>query len=320
MRKKILITGGAGYIGSRLTERLLYGNYNHDEVTVFDNQLYDKTSLLKLAEDKHFTFVRGDVRNDGELKKQVEKHDIIISLAALVGFPLCEKNPIDAELVNYRANKKICEWKSKDQVIIYPNSNSGYGSTDSGSVCTEENPMNPITLYGKTKLMAEEAICQVPNRVVLRLATVFGPSSRPRFDLLVNNLVLKALKDRIIVLYEPHFMRNYIHIRDVVDAFVHIVSHTNKSMYTRSLMDEVYNVGNDAINMTKLQLVEKIKEQIPLEIIFAEFTNDPDKRNYAISSEKFYKTGFNCNYSIEQGIWELKRVYEMLEEPWRSNY
>lgn len=307
---KILITGGAGYIGSELVRYLL----NDHEVTVFDNLMYDKTSLLRYVNVKSFNFIKGDVRNDSELKKAVEEHDIIISLAALVGFPLCAKNPIDAELVNYKANENISKWVSKNQLVIYPCTNSGYGSTDGKSVCTEESPMNAISIYGKTKVEAEKVIQQLNNFVTFRLATVFGPSTRMRTDLLVNNLVLKALKDKNIVLYEHSYMRNYLHIQDACRAFKHVIDNWEK------VKNNTYNVGNDNINSSKLQLCETIKNHIPIDIIKSDFHSDPDKRNYIVSSQKFYNTGFECKFDLDIGIDQLIKAYSLIDTPWYANY
>jgi len=309
---KILITGGAGYIGSVLTEQLLQKN---NIVTVLDQQIYNKTSLLSCIKySDNFNFVRGDVRNDILLRDLVSKHDIIIPLAALVGAPLCEKNPIDAELINYKHIKNICNWKNKEQFVIYPNSNSGYGATDGKSVCTEENAMNPISIYGTTKLRAEDECRSVENHVTLRLATVFGSSPRPRFDLLVNNLVMRAIKEKMIVLYENQAMRNYIHVKDIVNVFIHTIENWDLCK------NNTYNAGNDLVNCNKLQLVERIKQHVPIEIIQAEYTKDPDGRNYIVSSNKLYNTGFNCNYDLDFGIKELIKVVSMIDEPINANY
>ena len=309
---KILITGGAGYIGSVLTEQLLQKN---NIVTVLDEQIYNKSSLLSCIKyNDNFNFVRGDVRSDTLLRDLVSKHDIIIPLAALVGAPLCEKNPIDAELINYKHIKNICNWKNKEQFVIYPNSNSGYGATDGKSACTEESPMNPISIYGTTKLRAEDECRSVENHVTLRLATVFGSSPRPRFDLLVNNLVMRAIKEKMIVLYENQAMRNYIHVKDIVNVFIHIIENWDLCK------NNTYNAGNDLVNCNKLQLVEKIKQYVPLEIIQAEYTKDPDGRNYIVSSQKLYNTGFNCTYDLDFGIKELIKVVQMIDEPINANY
>ena len=309
---KILITGGAGYIGSVLSEQLLQKN---NSITVLDKQMYNKTSLLPCIKyrDK-FNFIRGDVRDDESLKDLVSKHDIIIPLAALVGAPLCDKNPIDAELINYKHIKNICDWKRKDQIIIYPNSNSGYGATDGISACTEESPMKPISIYGTTKLRAEDECRSVENHVTLRLATVFGSSPRPRFDLLVNNLVMRAIKEKMIVLYENQAMRNYIHVRDIVNVFIHTIENWDLCK------NNTYNAGNDLVNCNKLQLVEKIKQHIPLEIIQAEYTKDPDNRNYIVSSQKLYDSGYKCSYDLDYGIKELIIVVSMIDEAINANY
>lgn len=309
---RVLITGGAGYIGSVLSQELLkLGN----EVTVLDNQMYNKYSLLSCVEyGSKFNFIRGDVRDEKVLKDLVSKNDVIVPLAALVGAPLCDRNPIDAELINFKHVKDICSHKSNSQLIIYPNSNSGYGATDGVSACTEESPMNPISIYGTTKLRAENECKLTDNHVTLRLATVFGASPRPRFDLLVNNLVLRATKEKMIVLYENQAMRNYIHVRDIVGVFVHILDNWD------ICKNETYNAGNDSINCNKLQLVEKIKKYIPLEVIQAEYTKDPDGRNYIVSSQKLYNTGFKCEYDLDYGIQEIKKVITMVEEPINANY
>lgn len=309
---RILITGGAGYIGSVLSEELLRrGHY----VTVLDTQMYNKTSLLSCIKyGNKFNFIRGDVRNESQLKTLVFKHDVIIPLAALVGAPLCDKNPIDAELINFKHVKDVCVSKTNEQLVIYPNSNSGYGATDGLSACTEESPMNPISIYGTTKLRAEFECKNVENHVTLRLATVFGSSPRPRFDLLVNNLVLRALKDKYIVLYENQAMRNYIHVKDIVNVFVHVLENWNVCK------NQTFNAGNDLINCNKLQLVQKINQHIPIEIIKAEYTKDPDGRNYIVSSQKLYNTNFKCDFDLDYGIEELIKTVHMIDEPINANY
>jgi nucleoside-diphosphate-sugar epimerase len=308
---RILVTGGAGYIGSVLTERLLEEGYS---VTVLDRQMYNKTSLLPCLKYPKFRFVRGDVKNETLLKKLVSEHDVLIPMAALVGAPLCERNPIEAELVNFKHVADMCKFKTNSQYIIYPNSNSGYGATDGKSACTEESPMNPISIYGTTKLRAEYECQNVDNHVTLRLATVFGYSPRPRFDLLVNNLVMRAVKEKMIVLYENQAMRNYIHVRDIVEVFLHTIKNWD------SCKNNTYNSGNDGINCNKLQLVQKIQTHIPLEIIKAEYTQDPDGRNYIVSSQKLYNTGFACVHDLDYGIKELIKVLEMIDEPINANY
>jgi nucleoside-diphosphate-sugar epimerase len=307
---KILITGGAGYIGSELTGFLL----DKHEVYNVDTLMYDKTSLLKYVGNPNFHFEKVDVRNTHTMKKYMDKCDIIIPLAALVGFPVCEKSPKDAVEINYEANKWIAENKSSDQMVIYPCTNSGYGSSTPGTVITEDFPLNPISLYGKTKVDAEEVYRNTQNCSTFRLATVYGPSTRVRTDLLVNNFVLKALKERVIVLYECEFMRNYVHIWDICRAFKYAID--NWELFR----DDTFNVGNDDINMNKLQLAEKIKKHLPLEIIKAEFTKDPDKRDYIVSSQKVYNTGYKCLYDLDDGIEQMIELYSMIDEPWYGNY
>jgi nucleoside-diphosphate-sugar epimerase len=305
----ILVTGGAGYIGSELVQHLL--NDNH-RVVVYDNLMYDKTSLLRYVKNKKFKFIKGDVRDTSKISSELKKADTIISLAALVGFPLCRDNPKDAKEINFESIKWICDNKSKNQNIIYPCTNSGYGK--SSGICTESSPLNPVSLYGITKVDAENACKQTDNHVTFRFATVFGPSSRMRTDLLVNNFVLKAIREKALVLYECEFMRNYLHIQDACRSFKFVIDNWD------SCKNETYNVGNDKINMNKLQLAKKIKEHLPLEIIRAEINSDPDVRDYEVSSQKIYNKGFACENDLDTGIEELIKSYEMIESPWFANY
>ena len=307
----ILITGGAGYIGSELVQYLLDDGHT---VTVYDRLMFNPDSLLRYTTNPNFSFVKGDVRDTKLLQTYVERADIIIPLAALVGFPLCRDNPREATEVNHEVNRWIATNKREDQRIIYPCTNSGYGVGEHGKFCTEESPLKPISLYGISKVAAEKEYQNVENHVTFRLATVYGPSSRMRTDLLVNNFVLKALREKILVLYEHEYMRNYVHLHDVCRSFKFVIDNWDHCK------NETYNVGNDAINMNKLQLSEKIKEHIPLEIIFAEFTKDLDKRDYIVSSQKFYDKGFDCRYNLDVGIEQLIKAYSIIESPWYANY
>jgi nucleoside-diphosphate-sugar epimerase len=309
MSKKVLITGGAGYIGSELTGHLLRDGY---EVTCLDNLMYDCTSLLRYTVDSKFNFEKGDIRDIPFLKKHMDKADVIIPLAALVGFPLCDKDPRGAREINYEVNQWIADNKSKDQRVIYPCTNSGYGTSE--GVCTEESPLNPVSLYGITKVQAEKAYQEVDNHVTFRFATVFGPGSRMRTDLLVNNFVLKALRDKVLVLYECEFMRNYLHLQDACRSFKFIIDNWD------SCKNETYNVGHDNINMNKLQLAKKIQEHIPIEIIRAEINSDPDVRDYEVSSQKIYDKGFVCENDLDTGIEQLIKAYSIIESPWFANY
>ena len=279
-----------------------------------DNLMYDKTSLLRYSLQDNFQFIKGDVRNLNSLSKLMAKVDVIIPLAALVGFPLCRDNPRDAKEINHEVNAWIAKMKSKDQLVIYPCTNSGYGVGESGKFCTEESPLSPISLYGKTKVAGEREYQNVENHVTFRLATVFGPSSRMRTDLLVNNFVLKALQDKMLVLYERKFMRNYVHLQDVCNSFMFVINNWEKCK------NETYNVGHDAINMNKMQLAETIKKHIPIEIIFKEFTQDLDRRDYIVSSQKFYDKGFECKHNLDVGIKQLMTAYSIIESPWFANY
>ena len=307
--KHVLITGGAGYIGSELTGVLLKAGYN---VTVIDSLMYDATSLLRYTTDERFKFIKGDVRDINLLTRQLADVDIIIPLAALVGFPLCDRDPRGAEDINHQHVATLARLKTRQQKIIYPCTNSGYGSSE--DICTEESPLNPVSLYGRTKVAAEDAVKAVENHVTFRLATVFGPSSRMRSDLLVNNFVLRALREKVLVLYECEFMRNYVHIHDVCGAFLFVLKNWQ---YCKN---ETYNMGNDSLNMNKLELARKISEHIPLEIIRAEFTSDPDVRDYIVSSEKMFNKGFECKYNLDVGIKQLIKAYEIIESPWYANY
>jgi nucleoside-diphosphate-sugar epimerase len=305
----ILITGGAGYIGSELLSFLL----DEHKVTVYDSLMYEPASLLRYTTNPNFSFIKGDVRDEKKLKECLDKADVIVPLAALVGFPLCRDNPRDASEINHLTNRWIANNKSPNQMVIYPCTNSGYG-IGGGAICTEESPLQPISLYGKTKVAGENEYKNVDNHVTFRLATVFGPSSRMRTDLLVNNFVLKSLREKILVLYECEFMRNYVHLFDVCRAFKFVIDNWG------ACKNETYNVGNDALNMNKLQLAQTIQEHLPLEIIRAEFTQDLDKRDYIVSSQKLYNKGFECEYDLHAGIKQLVTAYSVIESPWYANY
>ena len=308
---KVLVTGGAGYIGSELVGYLLEADY---EVVVIDSLMYDNTSLLRYTNNPDFIFVKGDVRNIELMTKLIEDVDVIIPLAALVGFPLCDDHPRDAQEINHDVNTWIAKNKRAEQKVIYPCTNSGYGVSVDGSVCTEESPLNPISLYGRTKVAAENEYKNVENYVTFRLATVFGPAARMRSDLLVNNFVLRTLRERVLVLYECEFMRNYVHLHDVCRGFMFILDNWEECK------NQTYNLGNDSLNMNKLQLAEKIQEHLPLEIIRAEINSDPDTRDYIVSSDKLYNKGYECKYDLDDGIKQLITAFAIIESPWFANY
>ena len=305
MAIKILVTGGAGYIGSILVPMLLERGY---EVTVLDNFMYDQNSLLDCCANPHFSVIRGDCRDEVTLKKALRDADYILPLAAIVGAPACEADKTAAVSTNLEAIKLLLSLRSKEQRIIYPCTNSGYGIGEKDKFCTEETPLRPISLYGKTKVEAEKAILDAGNAISLRLATAFGMSPRMRLDLLVNDFVYRAVRDRYLVVFEGHFRRNFIHVRDVARAFMHAIENFE------GMKDEPYNVGLSDANLSKLELCAKIKEQLPdFVYIEAPIGEDPDKRDYIVSNEKIERTGFKPIYSLEMGIKELIKGYTILQ-------
>lgn len=301
---KVLITGGSGYLGSILCEHFLGAGY---EVTAFDNLMYGQPSLFHCCANPHFDFVYGDVRDAKALKPLIQKADVIIPLAAIVGEPACKRDPWLATQVNYESIVTLNLLRSPQQLVVYPNTNSGYGTKSSEAFCTEDSPLDPISHYGQTKVKAEQELLQSPNTIVFRLATVFGTSPRMRLDLLVNNFVYDSLKWGYIVVFQKEFMRNYVHIRDVADGFIYAVEHAEK------MSGRVFNLGLDSANLSKEQLVLKIKEYLPnLSITFAEIGEDPDKRNYIVSNERLRQAGFEAKRTIDGGIVELLKGYRMM--------
>ena len=306
---KILITGGAGYLGSVFTRNLLK---NH-EVIVYDNLMYNQTSLVDLSNNPNFTFHYGDVREWSKLKYLVEQVDIVIPLAALVGFPLCEKDKDLATSINTTQIQNIVDVLSDDQMILYPNTNSGYGTRGDGMV-DETNELTPISHYGQTKCEAEDYIINESNGISFRLATVFGVSSRMRTDLLVNDFVYKLLTDRYITLFEHKFVRNFIHIQDVSRAFEYMID----NYYTFN--NEIFNLGLSDENITKKQLVEKIQSHIPdTSVNYSDYYVDPDKRDYIVSNEKIEEAGWKPIFTLDDGIKELIQSYKMIV-PTQSQY
>ena len=301
---KVLITGGAGYIGSILTEKLLQNGY---DVTVLDSLVYNQLSLLGFCHNKQFKFVHGDVRNETLLKELVDNVDIIIPLAAIVGMPACKSYPQVAIDVNYKHIVNVLKFAGKNKKIILPNTNSQYGS--STEIITEESPFKPLSLYAETKCDAEKALLDNQNGIALRLATVFGLSYRMRMDLLVNDLTYKAITDGYLVLFESHFIRNYIHIRDIANTFLFMIENYDKCN------GNAYNVGLSSANCNKLQLAEKIKEYVPeLVIVQNEFKKDFDQRNYMVSNKKLESLGWSPKYSLDSGIQELLQGYKLINK------
>ncbi len=304
MALRVLITGGAGYIGSILTEHLLTAGYG---VTVVDNLTFSQHSHLQFCANKNYDFVFGDARDERILKKLIPNADIIIPLAAVVGAPACDKDAWLATTLNLDAIKLINKLRSPSQLIIYPNTNSGYGTKSGAEFCTEETPLEPISLYGRTKCDAESDVLSSKNGIALRLATVFGASPRMRLDLLVNTFVYAAYSDRYIVIFEKDFKRNFIHVRDVADCFIHCIKNSAK------MVGRPFNVGLDSANVSKEELALKIKKVVPEFFIhFAEVGSDPDKRNYIVSNQRLRDAGFEATRSLDDGIHELLKAYRML--------
>lgn len=311
MKFNILVTGGAGYLGSILVPELL--KLGH-KVTVLDSFIFGQSSLSDICFMDNFNVVRGDARNETLLKEVTKSIDIVIPLAALVGAPLCSRDEIGTITINRDSIKTLSKVLSKEQRILMPVTNSGYGIGQDGVYCTEETPLNPISTYGKTKVEAEKIILERENSISFRLATVFGMSSRMRLDLLVNDFTYRAFKDGFIVIFEGHFKRNYVHIRDVARAFIHGIENFDK------MKSEAYNVGLSDANLSKLELCAKIKEHIPnFTIMEAEIGKDPDQRNYIVSNEKIESTGFKPIYSLDMGIKELIKGYTIINNSKFSN-
>jgi len=310
---KILITGGAGYIGSMLCTRLL--SLGH-QVTVIDLLKYDKGSLNHLYFNKNFKLIVDDVRKKSLIKKLVKQNDYIIPLAALVGAPLCEKYKKDAISTNLGTIKTLCEIVTKKNKIIYLTTNSGYGIGEKDKYCDENSPLNPISLYGRTKCDGEDLVrARTKNHVCFRLATVFGHSYRMRSDLLVNNFVNTTVKKKKLTLFEPHFRRNFIHVRDVVNAIVFTMKNFNK------LKNDVYNLGLSSANISKIMLAKKIQKQYKkLKIKIVTNRKDPDKRDYFVSNRKVEKKGFKASISLDEGISELIQIFTNDKNKVINNY
>ena len=310
--KNILITGGAGYIGSKLATKLLELNF---KVTVIDVLKFSKNSLNHLFYNNNFKFIKGDIRNKKLMKNLIKKNEFIIPLAALVGAPLCEKNKKEAISVNLNSIKFLIKNVTKKNKVIYLTTNSGYGIGKKGKFCDEKTPLNPISLYGRTKVDAEKTVSEFKNSICFRLATVFGYSYRMRTDLLVNNFVYNSIKKKKLILFEPHFRRNFIHVNDVIDCIIYSINNFNH------LKSNVYNLGLSTANLSKLMLAKKIKQKLKyLKIKIIKNMKDPDQRNYYVGNKKIEKKGFKAKIKIESGINELIKVFNNTKEDIISNY
>lgn len=308
---KILVTGGAGYLGSILTPHLLQRGAR---VTVFDNLLFGQASLLDCCANLRFDFIKGDICDEALMAELIPQFDVIVLLAAIVGAPACKINPIVTRLVNYEAHVKMVELLSPQQMVIFPMTNSGYGIGEKEAYCTEESPLRPISDYGRTKVAIEQKLNKKGNAVTFRLATVFGLSPRMRLDLLVNDFTYRAYSDRSIILFEEHFRRNYIHIRDVAKAFCFGIDNYDR------MKGEPFNVGLSSANLTKRQLCEKIKEYVPdFYIQAAAIGEDPDKRDYLVSNEKLESLGWQPDHSLDTGIVELLKGFKIMQPNQFSN-
>lgn len=301
---RILVTGGAGYIGSILVPALLREGHT---VTVIDNFMYEEASLLDVCHDKRLRIIRGDTRNRKLLERELTDAELIIPLACLTGAPVSDRFPEEAKSVNLDAILLLLSLRRPKQKIIFPTTNSGYGIGEKDNYCTEESPLRPVSLYGRLKVDAERAVLKGGNAITFRLATVFGASPRMRLDLLVNDFVYRAKRDGSIVLFESHFKRNYVHVRDVAAAFLYCIFNFE------AMKNEPYNVGLSSANLSKRELCEEIKKQIPkLYIAEAAVGEDPDKRDYIVSNAKIEKAGFSAKISLADGIRELIKVCEVL--------
>ncbi len=303
MSKHVLVTGAAGYLGSILCEHLLNAGYR---VKALDSLIYNQNTLFHFCANPNFDFVKGDSRDEQVIKDALKDVDAIIPLAAIVGASACKRDPWAATSTNLDAINLINKLRSPQQLVLYPNTNSGYGVTSGEIYCTEDSPLEPITLYGKDKVAAELALLDSPNVITLRLATVFGMSPRMRLDLLVNHFTYAAVTDGYITIFEKDFKRNYIHVRDVADCFIHSIENAEQ------MLGQPYNLGLDAANLSKEELALKVKEYVPnFYLHFAPIGEDPDKRNYIVSNDRLRQAGFEAKRGLDEGIQELLKGYRM---------
>jgi len=305
MSYNILVTGGAGYLGSTLVPDLLLANH---KVIVLDNFMYKQASLNHVCHDQNFSIVRGDIRVESVMAPLLKKADIVIPLAALVGAPICNIDPIGAKTTNHDAITSMIRQLSRDQMVLMPTTNSAYGTGDENNFCTEDSPLKPISQYAIDKVAIEKELMERENVISFRLATVFGMSPRMRTDLLVNDFTYRAVHDGFVILFEGHFKRNYVHVKDVSKVFQHGIDNF------KSMKGQIFNVGLSDANISKLELCESIKKQIP-SFVFVEsqVNTDPDQRNYIVSNAKLEATGYRTDYSLDNGITGLIKGYKMIK-------
>ena len=305
MSYNILVTGGAGYLGSTLVPDLLQLGH---KITVLDSFMYKQASLNHVCHHPNFSVLKGDIRIESVMAPLIKKADIVIPLAALVGAPMCSQDPVGATTVNHDAIILMLKLLSKQQLVMMPTTNSAYGTGDKNNFCTEESPLNPISIYAKEKVAIEKELMQRENAISFRLATVFGMSPRMRIDLLVNDFTYRAVYDRFVVLFESSFKRNYVHVRDVSRVFRHAIEHFDR------MKGQIYNVGLSEANVSKRELCEHIQKQVP-DFVFldAPVGKDPDQRNYIVSNAKIEATGFKPMYSLDAGISDLIKGYTMIK-------
>ena len=299
--KKILITGGAGYIGTALIPELL--NKGH-EVTVYDSLTYDGNVLIPFFQNKNFHFIKGDILERSKLKSAIRGKDVIIHLAALVGYAVCEKNPELTEMVNAKATKDLVNMLSPNQLLMYGSTGSNYGKVD--KICTEETPLNPTSLYAKTKTIGEQEVMKHDRAIAYRFATAFGAAPRLRLDLLVNDLTYLAVSQKYMLVYQPEFMRTFIHVKDLIESFIFGIENSYK------MVGEVYNIGSNKMNYSKKEVCELIREKTGCVVYYNDFDSDKDHRDYEVSYDKINALGFTTTITLEEGIDELIRVYQTL--------
>lgn len=305
------MTGGAGYVGAVLVPHLLRDGHR---VTVVDSFLFRQAPLLDCVHDPKLEVVRGDARDEALMRAQIARADVILPLACLTGAPLCDRDPVGARTTIVDAIDLLLRLRSSSQAIVYPTTNSGYGVGEEDTVCTEESPLRPVSLYGRLKVEAERRLLDAGAAVTLRLATAFGASPRMRLDLLVNDFVYRAVTDRFIVLFEARFRRNFVHVRDIANGFLHAMAHFEE------MRGEPFNLGQDEANMSKAELCETIRKHVP-DFVWheADVGEDPDKRDYTVSSAKLRRTGFGPTVSLDAGIQELVQAYRILRRSEYSN-